>query len=467
MDREQAVKSVREAYAKAMKVQGKLNAMITFIDPEEQLERLQDIPQTGRMWGLPVVLKDNVSTKGIRTTAASRMLENYVPVYDACIVEKMRREGAVFIGKSSMDELAMGGTNLSAFTGPVHNPYDLERISGGSSGGSAALVASGVVPLAIGSDTGDSVRKPASFCGVVGVKPTYGRISRYGIIPYASSLDHVGYFTRSVEDAAKCLEVLAGRDDRDMTSSFRDVPQYSRRISSDMRGKRIALLGNVCDFLQEPEWKDAFARIVAGLREKGAAVEKEYMDETLMKAILPAYFIISNCEASANHSNLDGIRFGLQEDGDSYEQIMTASRTHGFTELIRKRFVIGSYGLFKENQEDVLRQAQKARRLIVEDFHRILDRYDALIAPASLKGAPRMDESSDELSDAYLVAENYMAMMNFSGDPSMTVPAGYVDGMPVGLNVTSKAFDEVSMFSAALAVEEITGLKGAVKEVLE
>ena len=210
-----------EAYEKVVAYQDKLNATITAIDPKDiDYDKLE-----GKLKGIPVALKDNVSTKGIKTTAASRILDNYYPVYDATIVEKLRKEGAVFVAKASMDELAMGGSNLTSMIGPCHNPYDLNRISGGSSGGSAVLVASGAVSVAIGSDTGDSVRKPAGYCGVVGVKPTYGRISRYGIIPYASSLDHVGYFTRNIKDASLVLEVLAGRDDHDMTSSFEKVDE--------------------------------------------------------------------------------------------------------------------------------------------------------------------------------------------------------------------------------------------------
>ena len=241
-DRNNVESRVKEAYEKAQALQDKLNAVITFVDPEEQLKEL---PEDGAFYGVPIVLKDNVNTKGIRTTAGSRILSNYVPVYDAEIVTKLKKAGAVCIAKASMDELAMGGTNLTCFTGPAYNPWDTRRMTVGSSGGSAALVASGVVPMAIGSDTGDSVRKPASFCGIVGVKPTYGRISRYGIIQYASSLDHVGYFTRSIEDAAATLKVLAGRDERDMTSSYNEVPDYSALLNDDIKGKKIAVIGNV------------------------------------------------------------------------------------------------------------------------------------------------------------------------------------------------------------------------------
>lgn len=447
-----------EALEKAKKLQPELNDVITFVDPQEQLDNL---PETGLMRGVPIALKDNVCTKGILTTAASNILKNYVPVYDAEIVTKLKNAGAVCIAKSSMDELAMGGTNLTANIGPAHNPYDVTRITGGSSGGSAALVASGVVPMAIGSDTGDSVRKPASYCGVVGVKPTYGRISRYGVIPYASSLDHVGYFTRSIEDACISLEVLAGRDDRDMTSSNREVPKYSALLNSDMHGKKIAILSNVVDSIKNKETVKLFNDLMEELRKRGALVEEYTFDEALMRAILPTYYLIANCEATSNHSNLDGIRFGVRKEGADMAEIMTNTRTEGFGPLIRRRFVIGSYGLFEENQERLFRKAQKVRRLIVDAMRECLKDYDCIIAPASGSIAPHIegDYNEDQLSEDYLISENYMAMANFSGYPSMTVPMGFIEGCPIGVNLTTRAFDEETMFDIGKAIEEITGYK--------
>ena len=447
-----------EALEKAKKLQPELNDVITFVDPQEQLDNL---PETGLMRGVPIALKDNVCTKGILTTAASNILKNYVPVYDAEIVTKLKNAGAVCIAKSSMDELAMGGTNLTANIGPAHNPYDVTRITGGSSGGSAALVASGVVPMAIGSDTGDSVRKPASYCGVVGVKPTYGRISRYGVIPYASSLDHVGYFKRSIEDACISLEVLAGRDDRDMTSSNREVPKYSALLNSDMHGKKIAILSNVVDSIKNKETMKLFNDLMEELRKRGAVVEEYTFDEALMRAILPTYYLIANCEATSNHSNLDGIRFGVRKEGADMAEIMTNTRTEGFGPLIRRRFVIGSYGLFEENQERLFRKAQKVRRLIVDAMRECLKDYDCIIAPASGSIAPHIegDYNEDQLSEDYLISENYMAMANFSGYPSMTVPMGFIEGCPIGVNLTTRAFDEETMFDIGKAIEEITGYK--------
>lgn len=465
MEKTTVQQRVDEALEIAKNSQEKLNAVVTFIDPSEQIKKLEG-KENGLLYGIPVALKDNVCTKGIKTTASSRILENYVPIYNAHIVDKLEAAGAVMIAKASMDELAMGGTNLTAATGPVCNPYDLERISGGSSGGSAALVACGAVPLAIGSDTGDSIRKPASFCNVVGMKPTYGRISRYGIIPYASSLDHVGYFTRSVEDAAIALEVLAGRDDRDMTSSYREVPHYIDALSGDIQGKKIAILKNVTNAIDNQETLTVFNQLMDELKAKGAEVYEVELSESLLKAMLPTYYLIANCEATANHSNLDGIRFGVQKEGATAEEIMINSRTAGFGSLIRKRFVIGSYGLFVENQDRLFRQAQRVRRLIVEEVKKVLQDADVLVAPASANGAPRLDEqSADQLTDTYLIAENHMVLGNFTGYPSCTVPMGTTKGLPIGINLTAKAFDEENLLNICYAIENITGLKDVKKEV--
>lgn len=449
--------SVELALKRAHKSHELYNDVVTFIDPSAQIANM---PKEGKMKGIPIALKDNVCTKGIKTTACSNILANYVPIYNAHIVDKLQQAGAICIAKASMDELAMGGTNLTSNIGPCLNPYDTTRMSGGSSGGSAVLVASGAVDFAIGSDTGDSIRKPASYCGIVGVKPTYGRISRYGIIPYSSSLDHVGYFTRSIEDAAVSLEVLAGRDDRDMTSSYREVEEYSKLLNSDLNGKNIAVFKNVYDGLTNQKTIDIFNDLLKKMEAKGAIIDFVALPDDLCKALLPTYYLIANCEATANHSNLDGLRFGVQKEGKDVEEIMINSRTAGFGSLIRKRFVIGSYGLFVENQEKLFRQAQRVRRLIVNEVKDILSKYDCLIAPASNDIAPHLDDNSrDQLSDEYLIVENHMVIGNFTGYPSMTLPMGMIDGCPIGVNLTCMAFEESKMFNLGLAIEEITGLK--------
>ena len=449
--------NVAVSIEKLHKYNEKLNNIVTFVEPEVKGE--------GKLNNVAVVLKDNVNTKGILTTASCAILDNYVPVYNATITDKIEAAGGVIVAKASMDELAMGGTNLTALTGPVHNPYNLERISGGSSGGSAVAVASGAVALAIGSDTGDSVRKPASFNGIVGVKPTYGRISRYGIIPYSSSLDHVGYFTTNVKDAALALEVLAGRDDRDMTSSQLPVEDYSKNLNADVKGRKILVFKNVTDAISNKDVLESFNKVVDGLREKGAVIEEVYFDETLMRAILPTYYIIANAEATANHSNLSGLLFGERKAGKSIDELMINSRTTGFGPWIKKRFVIGSYALKEDNQERIFRKAQKIRRLIVGDVMAKLKDADGLLAPAAPSTAPLINQTStNELTDEYLVADNHMVIGNFAGLPSITLPMGYSDGLPVGVNLTCNPFKEQDMFNISSAIETVTGLADVTKE---
>ncbi len=455
-----------KALEKAKLLQESLNAVVTFVDIEEQLEALKDIDENAPMYGMPIVLKDNVTTKGIKTTASSKILDNYIPVFNATIVDKLKAAGAIVIAKASMDELAMGGTNRNAYTGKVNNAWDQKRISGGSSGGSAVLVASGCVPFAIGSDTGDSIRKPACYNGVIGVKPTYGRISRYGVLPYASSLDHVGYFTTNVEDACLGLEVLAGRDDRDMTSSYLAVTNYKEALNADLTGKKIAVLENIQEEITDATIRENFNHLCDELVKRGAIVDRVRMNDQLLNAILPVYYLIANAEATANHSNLDGIRFGVREDGESVEEVMTNSRTKGLGSYVRKRFVIGSYTLTAENQEKLFRKAQRVRRLIVDDFNRILKDYDVILASASSDIAPLSESSCDRaLVNENKVAENYMVLGNFSGCPSMSLPTGLKDGMPIGINLHAKLFDEQTMFNVAKAIEEIVDFKGLEGEV--
>ena len=439
-----------EAYEKLKKANDKLNCIVTAIEPHEE--------------GIPIALKDNVCTRSILTTASCRILDNYIPVYDATIIGRLKAKGFVPVAKTSMDELAMGGTNLTALTGPCHNPYDLERISGGSSGGSAVAVASGLVPVAIGTDTGDSIRKPASYCGVVGVKPSYGKISRYGIIPYASSLDHVGCFTTNVRDAAYMLEVLSGRDDKDMTSSFEEVPSYSRIINSDISGRKLLIFKNVLDEIEDHDVLRAFNDTVTVLRMKGAVIEEVSFDETLMKAVLPVYYLIANGEATANHANLTGIPFGERAQGKDFEEVMINSRSRGFSSSIKQRFVIGSYALYKENQGHYYRKAQKIRRLVVEEVMNRLRDADALIAPTVPGIAPLMKESSTDELDDNLISHSHLIIANFAGLPSLSLPMGFSHGLPLGFSITANPFMEDIMFDIAKAVEEYTGLEGQTKE---
>ncbi|OLU38709.1 amidase [Ileibacterium valens] len=446
--------TIEQSAKRLSEVQPSLNAVVTFAElPDE-------ISTQGKLAGIPVVLKDNIITNGLRTTASSGILDNYIPVYDSIVAKRLKEAGAVIMAKASMDELGMGGTNRNAFTGPVHNPYDLDRISGGSSGGSAVLVASKAVPLAIGTDTGDSIRKPAAFCGVVGFKPTYGRIPRYGIIPYASSLDTVGTFTRSVKDAALALEVLAGRDDHDMTSSYEEVGEYSELLNDDLKGKKIGILRTVSDEIKNPDIKAAFDQLVDDLKNAGAIVSDLEMDRKLLELIAPVYKTIANAEATANHSNLDGIRFGVRKPGESVEDVMTASRTEGFSSYVRARFVIGSYSLFEENQDRLFRKAQKIRRLISEAYARLFEDQDVVLTIAAPDVAPKIEETSEVRFGIDRFEEEHMQLANFTGYPSIVLPLGLSDGLPFGVELTARPFEEQKLLDTAAGVEKVIDFQG-------
>lgn len=453
----------KELFEELTYQQDRLNALVT-ITQEKALEDLEKADFNTLLSGIPYVLKDNYNTKGILTTASSRMLENYVPVYNAHVVERLEETGTCLVAKASMDELAMGGTNKSALTGPVANPWDTRRISGGSSGGSAAIVASGVVPFALGSDTGDSIRKPAGFCGIVGMKPTWGRISRFGVIPYASSLDTVGAFTRNVRDMAIVIEAMAGRDDRDMTSSYQPVPHYLGNLNDDIHGLKIAVLRSVSDEIRNPEVKENFEQVIQTLKDLGAIVEDVRMPMELMRTLLPTYTIIANSEATSNHSCLDGIKYGNRQEGQTTDEIMINSRTHGFGDHIKRRFILGNLALATENQEKMFKKAQRVRRLVVNELNKIYQDYDIILTPNGGGIAPMLDEANDNrLSDEYLILENHLCLGNFAGTPSLSLPTGFVDGMPIAVNFMGRLFEEQTVFNVSYALENALNFKNQYK----
>ncbi len=426
-----------------------------------QVENLKNIDKNNLLWGIPFVLKDNFSTKDIPTTGSSNILNGYLPIFSSEVYERLTKEGAILIGKTTLDELAMGGTGTSGHLGRTFNPYDPShtRLVGGSSSGSAALCANGLAPFAIGSDTGDSVRKPASHAGLVGLKPTWGRISRYGVFPFAPSLDHVAYFTRNVEDSAILLNVLAGRDNKDATSSFVPTMDYTKFISGDIKGKKIAIINEIYKTIKNPTIIKAFEKTLEGLKKKGAIINYVSFSEDLCKALYPTYIIISCAEATSNNANLDGIKFGARKNGEDFESIMINTRSEGFGELIKRRFIIGSYALMKENQEEIFIRAQKCRRLIVDAINNILKDNDCIYLPAAPSTAPYFDQQSDVLSDDYMVADNHLCIANFAGLPSITLPIGYEDNFPFGANITCRRFEENELFNLASALEDVTGLK--------
>lgn len=439
------------------------NAFETILEKEaiEIASNLKEPEVDNIFWGIPVGIKDNFSTKGILTTGSSEILRDYVPVFNATVVQKLLDAHAVPIAKTTLDELAMGGTGTTGHKGITYNPYDPShtRLVGGSSCGSAAMVSNAIVPFALGSDTGDSVRKPASYAGLVGFKPTWGRISRYGLYPFAPSLDHVAYFTRSVEDSALSLSLLAGRDNHDATSSTKPVEDYAKAINNPIKGVKIAVLREVVDSIDDKNILEAFNNTIKELKKQGAVVEYVDFSIKLLESIYPTYMVISCAEATSNNANLDGIKFGPRYEADTYTDVMIKARTKGFCELIRRRFIIGSFALMRENQNDLFLRAQKARRLIVNRTNEILRDYDFIYVPAAPSIAPKFSDSSDRLSNNYLIADNILVLGNFAGLPSLTLPIGKENNMPFGANVMGRAFEEAKVFNVAKAIENIVGLE--------
>lgn len=438
------------------------NAFETILEKEaiEIASNLKEPEVDNIFWGIPVGIKDNFSTKGILTTGSSEILRDYVPVFNATVVQKLLDAHAVPIAKTTLDELAMGGTGTTGHKGITYNPYDPShtRLVGGSSCGSAAMVSNAIVPFALGSDTGDSVRKPASYAGLVGFKPTWGRISRFGLFPFAPSLDHVAYFTRSVEDSALSLSLLAGRDNHDATSSTKPVEDYAKNINNPIKGVKIAILREVVDSIDDKNILEAFNNTIKELKKQGAVVEYVDFSIKLLESIYPTYMVISCAEATSNNANLDGIKFGPRYEADTYTDVMIKARTKGFCELIRRRFIIGSFALMRENQNDLFLRAQKARRLIVNRTNEILSDYDFIYVPAAPSIAPKFSDSSDRLSNNYLIADNILVLGNFAGLPSLTLPIGKENNMPFGANVMGRAFEEAKVFNVAKAIENIVGL---------
>ena len=449
-----------EATSKAKKYQDEYNSFVTIMDNKEELEG------NSILRGIPYALKDNISTKGILTTASSNILKDYIPLYDATIYKKLKESGAVLMGKTVLDELAMGGTGTTGHTGIVRNPWNKERMIGGSSAGSAAAVALGIVPFAIGSDTGDSIRKPAAYGGVVGYKPTYGRISRYGLFAFASSLDHLGVFARSVKDVSYVMDIVKGHDEKDMTSLPDEDISYVDNIDNDIKGKKLFYIKEVMDITSDNDESknimDNFKEVISKCKSLGFEVEEVTFGKELLEAIYPVYNVISCAEATSNNSNLTGIPFGNRIDGNNINDIMMNTRTEGFSELIKRRFVIGSYVLQKENQEKLFLNAGRVRRMIVDRMNELFKEYDALIMPSTPDIAPLFNEASDKLSDEYLILGNHLVIGNFGGFPSISIPSGFVNNMPISVNITGRAKEDSLVLNLANKLEEVLGCKGMV-----
>ena len=411
----------------------------------------------GPLQGIPIALKDNMVTRGVETTAASRILAGYLPPYDATVVARLRAAGAVITGKTNLDEFAMGSSTENSAYGPTRNPWDPERVPGGSSGGAAAAVAAGSALGALGSDTGGSIRQPASLCGVVGMKPTYGLVSRFGLIAFASSLDQIGPLARTVDDAVVLFEAIAGHDPRDATSYRGAVPDVRPSLDDGVDGLRVGVIRELSGDGIDPEVLAGFRAAVERLAGAGA----EVVDLSLpsMDHALSAYYLIAPAECSANLARFDGVRYGPRLEGDTVERMMAATRRDGFGPEVARRILLGTYALSAGYYDAFYGQAQKVRTLVIEDFRRAYEQADVLVTPTSPTTAFHLGERTGDPLTMYL-SDICTIPTNLAGDPGISLPIGLDGGgLPIGLQVLAPALGEAVMFRVARAVEALGGFE--------
>ena len=416
--------------------------------------------------GIPVGIKDNICTEGITTTCASKMLYNFVPPYDATVTKRLKNEGAVILGKLNMDEFAMGSSTESSYFKKTKNPYDLTRVPGGSSGGSAASVSADLAPYALGSDTGGSIRQPAAFCGNVGLKPTYGLVSRFGLIAFASSLDQIGSFTKDVTDCAIVLNAIAGYDKMDSTSVDADKTDYTKALGLPLKGMKIGVPKQYLESGIQTEIREAVENAIKVYEMLGA--ECEECSLPLSKYALPAYYLISSAEASSNLARFDGIKYGYRaEEYHGLTDLYEITRSEGFGEEVKRRIMLGTYALSSGYYDAYYKKAQQVRGLIKRDFAACFEKYDVLLTPTTPTTAYKFGEKSDPV--AMYMGDICTVAVNIAGLPAISIPAGLdKKGMPIGIQLIANSFDERKLLTAAFAYERETGyekLRPTVKEV--
>ena len=458
-----------EAFERVEKLDGEVEAFLA-LNKEKALEtatELESVPfeERGPLFGLPIGVKDNIVTEGLETTCASKILQGFNPIYDATVVKKLREAGMITIGKLNMDEFAMGSSNENSAYKTTKNPWSLDRVPGGSSGASAAAVAAGEVPFSLGSDTGGSIRQPASYCGVVGMKPTYGRVSRFGLVAFASSLDQIGPITRNVEDNALLLEAISGVDANDSTSADVEVPNFAAALTGDIKGLRVAVpkeyLGEGVSEAVRKSVMDALKVLEA----QGATWEEVSLPHS--KYALATYYILSSSEASSNLSRFDGIRYGFRaENVENLLDLYKETRAQGFGDEVKRRIMLGTYSLSAGTYDAYYKKAQQVRTLIKQDFDKVLADYDVIIGPTAPTPAFKIGENVEDPLTMY--ANDILTIpINLAGVPAISIPCGFEDGLPLGLQIIGNYFDESTIYRVAHAYEQSTDFHKQTPQIWE
>ncbi len=432
-----------------------LNAFITINDKvREEASALGEVEPDNIFFGIPIAVKDNIVTKDLKTTCASHILDNFIPIYDATIVEKLKENKLLIIGKANMDEFAMGSTSETSYFGTPLNPHDKKRTAGGSSGGSATAISGGLVPLALGSDTGGSIRQPASYTGIVGMKPTYGRISRYGLVAFASSLDQIGPMTRTVYENAALLNILVGEDDKDLTSVKKEKEDFTRLIGKDIKGMKIALPKYFVSDIVDEEISKRIKEVISFLKENGATVD--IVDMKYLDTAVNLYQIIAMAEASSNLARFDGIRYGYRATSfNNVDSMYEKTRGEGFGDEVKRRIMVGSYILSGENAKTYYDKALMVRDDITKEFNRVFKDYDLIIGPTTTRVAPLLGTSKDDPHKAFM-DDVLVIPVNMAGLPGLSVPVGKSsENLPIGLHIIGKAFDEATIYRLASFIEEV------------
>jgi aspartyl-tRNA(Asn)/glutamyl-tRNA(Gln) amidotransferase subunit A len=459
-----AVEIARSCLERINKTNNQLNALIKVLPEEEIIKqaekcdvKLKNGESAGSLCGIPIVIKDNICIKGIRTTAGSKILENFFPPYDATVIKRLKESGVVFMGKSNLDEFAMGSSTENSYFGVTRNPWDLERVSGGSSGGSAAAVAAGQAIISLGSDTGGSIRQPASFCGVLGFKPSYGRVSRYGLIAFGSSLDQIGPFSRNVEDCARLLGVIAGHDPKDSTSVNIPVPDYLEKLSESPRGMRIGLPKEYFGEKLDPQVQRVIEEKLKCFDDIGIKLEETSLPH--IEYAIPTYYIIACSEVSSNLSRFDGVKYGHRAESfsnliDMYE----TTRSEGFGAEAKRRIMLGTYSLSAGYYDEYYSKALKVRTILRQDFEKAYETFDALITPVSPTPAFKIGEKISDPLQMYL-SDIFSVTMNLAGIPALSIPCGSTsEGLPVGLQICGRPYREDQILQIASAFEKAAAL---------